>query len=91
MTAQLCKYSNFASEFLGALDYHFHCKHRIQPPKNGHKRKYKMIALKRKKKHLTLPNFLKSSDLRPKETKGRPWPWSGLKGCQGVGKTLPSQ
>lgn len=29
-----------------------------------------MITLKKKKKkHLTLPNFLKSSDLRSKETK----------------------
>lgn len=70
MVAQVYKYSNFSSEFLGALDYHFHRKHTIEPPKSGHKRKYRVTALeKRKKEHLTLPNFLKSSDTRSKKTK----------------------
>lgn len=40
--------TNFASEFLGAIDYHFH--HKTEHSKNGHKRKYKMIAFKKKKK-----------------------------------------
>lgn len=50
MVAQLCKYSNFASEFLRALDYHFHHKHRIEPPKKWTQEEIQDDNIKKKKK-----------------------------------------